>query len=331
MSYWIRMTLAAIALAGCAGEKIDVHADEPVAPSPDAGLDASADVGAPDVPVLPSPKDAGVCGVDGWIVFDSDRDAFKRGIFAVRADGTRLTRLTNGAAFEQEPAIAPDGVRLAYASDAGGTSQIYVVDLVTRNITKVTSRADGADQPAWSPDGKLLAFHSGPSVVTIRPDGTDETVMVTGEDNPMCVCSYVHPAFAPDGLSVVADRSNQIEAIDLVTKARTFLIGNGPWAARMPAFTSDGHTMAFVGDCGVTVTPLKTPDYCKLKIAPRGSRPSFGPGNALAYEEGSPAEIYVTTSGCQEPINVTNHAADDRNARWAPPAFKGAEGVPPPK
>jgi hypothetical protein len=331
MNYLIRMTLAGIALAGCAGEKIDVHSDEPVAPSPDAGLDASADVGAPDVPVLPSPNDAGVCAVDGWIVFDSDREAFKRGIFAIRADGTGLTRLTNGPAFEQEPAIAPDGVRMAYSSDADGKSQIYVVDLVTRNVTKVTSRPKGADQPAWSPDGNLLAFHSGPSVFTIRPDGTGETEMATGEDSTGCLCSYVHPAFTGDGLSLAADRYNQIEAIDLVTKERRFLIPNGAWSAAMPTFTADNHTMAYVGNCGVSVTSVTTPEYCKLTIAREGSRPSFGPKNALAFEQGSPAEIMVTTSGCAAPFNVTQNSADDRNARFAPPAFKGAEGVPPPK
>jgi Tol biopolymer transport system component len=327
MNRSIRVTVAGLALAACAGEKIEVGLEDrpPVGP----GLDASVD-GAPDAPVLPTTvPDAGVCAVDGWIVFDSDRDAFKRGIFAIRADGTGLTRLTNGPAFEQEPAVAPDGVRMAYSSDADGTSQIYIVDLVTRKVTKVTSRAAGADQPAWSPDGKLLAFHSDLSVFTIQPDGAGETEMVTGERG--CICSYVHPVFTLDGLSLLADRANQIELIDLATKQRTFVIVNGVYRARMPTLSLDGHNLAFVGDCGVTVTPLNTPDYCKLTIAPNGWRPSFGPQNALAYEEGSPAEIMVTTSGCAAPFNVTQNSADDRNARFAPPAFQGAIGVPPPK
>jgi Tol biopolymer transport system component len=315
---------------GCAGPRIDVGSDE----GPDAGneTEGGVDTGSPpdaatfatDSPSNPA------CRTSGWIVFDSDRDNFKRDIFVIKGDGSMLTRVTNHPGLEQEPAFAPDGVHLAYASDADGTSQIYVIDVRTHDVRKVTSRAEGADMPAWSPDGTLIAFHSGDDVYTIHADGTGETRLIVGGCPPPGLCSYQHPTFTPDGASVIADRWNQIETYKLDGSAHSFLIPNGAWNAIMPAVTSDGHTLAYVGECGVAVTPLTTPSYCDRVVGP-GSHPSFGPTNALAFDQGNPADIMVSTSECSGIANLTNHPADDRNPSWAPPTFQGAPSVPPPR
>ncbi len=49
---------------------------------------------------------------------------------------------------------------LAFASDATGRNQIYLVNIDGSNLRKITDMSDGACQPDWSPDGKKLVFIS---------------------------------------------------------------------------------------------------------------------------------------------------------------------------
>jgi len=46
---------------------------------------------------------------------ESDRDGGPQ-IYKMNADGTGLTRLTNNAALDTEPAWSPDGTKIAFAS-----------------------------------------------------------------------------------------------------------------------------------------------------------------------------------------------------------------------
>lgn len=69
-----------------------------------------------------------------------------------------VRRITQDAAYENDPVWSPDGRRIAYASDAGGLMQLHVMDMDT-GIARPVSGGDHASvAPAWSPDGGQLAF-----------------------------------------------------------------------------------------------------------------------------------------------------------------------------
>lgn len=57
-------------------------------------------------------------------------------------------------------AMSPEGARLAYTMYSGGSSDIYVLNLVAMQIKRLTyhSAPDGA--AAWSPDGNMIVFRS---------------------------------------------------------------------------------------------------------------------------------------------------------------------------
>lgn len=68
-----------------------------------------------------------------------------------------------------EPAIAPDGKRLAYVSNAGGAAQVFVANLDGSGATNVTQLAtQDASHPAWRSNTELLFTASGraPAVYT---------------------------------------------------------------------------------------------------------------------------------------------------------------------
>ena len=61
--------------------------------------------------------------------------------------------------YKVDPVWSPDGRFIAYASDRGGTMDIWVRDLAAGTDRQLTNLPNqGAVSPDWSPDGKQIAF-----------------------------------------------------------------------------------------------------------------------------------------------------------------------------
>lgn len=71
---------------------------------------------------------------------------------------TQKTVLRNERVNFQFPAWSRDGQRLAYASDATGVFDLYVLTLATGKSVALTRGTDPASQPVWSPDDALIAY-----------------------------------------------------------------------------------------------------------------------------------------------------------------------------
>jgi len=83
-------------------------------------------------------------------------------IWVMEADGGSPVNLTPdplpGITDEERPAWSPDGHRIACASTASGTRNIWTMAADGTDKRQVTA-APGADtEPAWSPDGRRIAF-----------------------------------------------------------------------------------------------------------------------------------------------------------------------------
>lgn len=81
----------------------------------------------------------------------------------------------------------PEGQQLAFASDRGGTSQIFVVNEDGTGLKQLTHQEAGADarEPAWSPDGSRIAFTEGQGrgshVVLMHSDGSHHSPITVAE------------------------------------------------------------------------------------------------------------------------------------------------------
>jgi dipeptidyl aminopeptidase/acylaminoacyl peptidase len=98
-----------------------------------------------------------------------DRSGFveegSRHIFVVSADGGRPRQLTEGDFNHGNPEWTPDGreilfsgLRVPEAEYEWRESEIYAVDVASRQIRQLTQRRGPDNNPVVSPDGKLVAY-----------------------------------------------------------------------------------------------------------------------------------------------------------------------------
>ncbi|MBC5766128.1 TolB family protein [Ramlibacter albus] len=89
---------------------------------------------------------------------DRENDKYTSCIWAFPLDGSPPRQLTQGPGTDNMPRWSPDGQRLAFTSDRGGSVQLYVLDEAGGEARQV-GQLDGAPaSPRWSPDGRHLYF-----------------------------------------------------------------------------------------------------------------------------------------------------------------------------
>jgi TolB protein len=95
-----------------------------------------------------------------WIVFTSERDG-QADIYRAHPDGSGEQKLTDHPGFDDQATLSPDGRTLAFVSTrAGGTANIWLMDLASKKTTNLTAHRSGNFRPSWSPDGRWIAFTS---------------------------------------------------------------------------------------------------------------------------------------------------------------------------
>jgi len=91
------------------------------------------------------------------------------------------TRLTNHPAIDTGPSYSPDGQRITFESDRGGSQQIYVMNADGSALRRISFGEGRYGTPVWSPRGDLIAFtrQGGGrfSIGVMRPDGSGERIL----------------------------------------------------------------------------------------------------------------------------------------------------------
>jgi Tol biopolymer transport system component len=95
-----------------------------------------------------------------WIAFTSERTG-SADLYRVRPDGHGLERLTDDPAYDDQAAFSPDGEQIVFVTTrAGGTADLWILDVATRKARALTAGPGGDFRPSWSPDGQWIAFSS---------------------------------------------------------------------------------------------------------------------------------------------------------------------------
>src|ERR1700686_3933048 len=101
---------------------------------------------------------------NGQIAWVSGRTGLPQ-IYAMDVDGSNVQRMTDQG-YAVSPAWSPNGLLLAFAwvrnygPGVLGGSDIYLMDIASRQIIQLTHDGGRNDFPSWSPDGRHIVFQS---------------------------------------------------------------------------------------------------------------------------------------------------------------------------
>src|SRR6476660_7528251 len=75
----------------------------------------------------------------GKIVYTSYPNTGPSQIYLMNADGTNQTNVSNTSSDELEPALSPDGGKIAFTSTRDGNYEIYIMNADGSNQTRLTN------------------------------------------------------------------------------------------------------------------------------------------------------------------------------------------------
>lgn len=120
-------------------------------------------------------------------------------IYVMNADGSAITKLTDGPGTEGFPAWSPDGTQIAFSStqddcshtddpdclstgDIGPFYALFVMDAHGSGQTRLTDTF--AQLMDWSPDGRFIVFNGRDGLNVIRADGSGLTTIPIALQDP---------------------------------------------------------------------------------------------------------------------------------------------------
>lgn len=135
------------------------------------------------------------------VVFTSYRDGNGE-LYSVTLPDTVATRLTHTTAHETQPALSPDGLRLAFVSDESGAPKVFVADsdgsAAVRLAPAFGFGGHIESSPSWSPSASHVAFSATPlsasDIFTVAIGSAPAAL-----SGASAARIEVEPAWSPDG------------------------------------------------------------------------------------------------------------------------------------
>jgi len=231
--------------------------------------------------VTPTEVNASIKGLEeqGVMVL-SMADGFYFHLFAFHPQYLPLLRLTEGDWDDINPAISPDGKRVAYSSHRNGYWDLYILDIQSSSVTQLTSTPEYEGNPTWSPDGQWLAYETyikGNLDIYLLEVAHPENKPLELTNDPSTDFS---PRWIPGGngrqIAFVSDRSGEdeiwIARLDNFKERFVNISRDAEGKDTRPDWSPDGRFLAWAkkkaGDEALVILDMSDPN---LPVRPAGS------------------------------------------------------------
>ncbi|MBY0492452.1 MAG: S9 family peptidase [Gemmatimonadaceae bacterium] len=216
-------------------------------------------------------------------------------------------QLTRGRKSSTNPTWAPDGQRLAFASDRTDRRQLYVVDVRGGEAEQLTTGEDSPGAFAWAPDGKSLAV----LYADARSDDDKAREARLGEFD-VIDAGY---------------RMTHLWVLDVATHARRRITGGAYTVGRF-SWSPDGKQIAFDhringanangGSADISVVEVATGTVRPLVTqAGPDANPIWSPdGSRIAFESQLASPSYFFTNAHVAVVPATGGAITDLSAAF---------------
>jgi Tol biopolymer transport system component len=305
------------------------------APDPTAGRQTiefeTTEVTSPDVALSPNGE---------WLVF-----TMLGHLFRLPVEGGDAEQLTFGPYHDLDPAISPDGTRVAFGSNRDGSDgNIYVLNLADGQISQVTHDSL-AGRPAWAPDGNTIAYlrlrtrsYHCPTgragVARVAVDGNEQEHVLGGDDLISSVfylpdgqlawavveftlrpSTRIDAFVAPDSVETITTLSGAMGRVLLNAEGTGFYGRGNPRDATGVLVSDHLQFRAFDGDEERRIATLTMPP-CQWQVTP-----SFAitpTGDAVYLGEAGRLWKYSVRDGVREPIPFRANVAVEVREPTAP-------------
>lgn len=220
----------------------------------------------------------------GFYIF-SKADGKYFHLFSYNPDLSSPIHLTNSDWDDIDPAVSPDGRKIAFGSHQSGYWDIYVLDLESGVISHITSSPAYDAHPTWSSDGQWLAYESYVDdnldiYIKSFSDPLAEPIRLT--EDP---ANDFSPAWGPSPgreIAFVSDRTGNdeiwIARLDQI-EDRFINISQSPQTSEFdPAYSPDGQRISWTTDQGGT-------DRIVVLDRDKGDRHEIGFGSQSEWKQ----------------------------------------------
>lgn len=187
------------------------------------------------------------------LVFSSTRHHAAADLYFKSVDGVAVTQLTSDPASDIQPALSPDGSRVAFASNRSGNWDIWITSVTGDPPVQVTNGDADDVHPSWSPDGRQIVYCSLPRGGQVQWELW--IADASAGESKRFIGYGLFPEWSPGGDTIVYQRARErgghwfgIWTLTLVNgepRSPTEIAASVAQAMILPTWSPDGRCIAF--------------------------------------------------------------------------------------
>lgn len=119
-------------------------------------------------------------------------------IYTIPVAGGKATQVTKGMAYETHPRFSPDGKKILFTSDRGGSDNVWFIDMEKKDTVQLSKGGGDVVAAVWTPEGDYVIASKGgllPKLSMYHKDGGSGIVL----NDQLGGMKTTDPFVSPDG------------------------------------------------------------------------------------------------------------------------------------